>query len=293
MERVVGGQNEVGRLRRVAVKHARDAFRSDARLDREWRDLNYTARPDLARATSEYERFLEVLRGAGAELHCLAPSEHVGLDSLYVRDASVVCDRGIILCNMGKPQRATEPAAHEAAFRALGLPIVGAITGDGRLEGGDVLWIDGRTVAVGRGYRTNDEGVRQLRTLLAGAIDELIVVPLPHWRGPADVFHLMSIASPVDRDLFVVYSALLPLPFREALLARGIALVEVPEPEFPTLGCNVLAVAPRTAVLVAGNPETRARLQRAGVHVHEVNGREICLKGGGGPTCLTRPLVRE
>ena len=102
-----------------------------------------------------------------------------------------------------------------------------------------------------------------------------------------------SIASPVDRDLFVVYSALLPLPFREALLARGIALVEVPEPEFPTLGCNVLAVAPRTAVLVAGNPETRARLQRAGVHVHEVNGREICLKGGGGPTCLTRPLVRE
>ena len=119
------------------------------------------------------------------------------------------------------------------------------------------------------------------------------MVPLPHWRGPADVFHLMSIASPLDRDLCVVYSPLLPVPFREALLARGITLVDVPDAEFPTLGCNVLAVAPRTAVMVAGNPETRARLERAGVQVHEFAGREICLKGGGGPTCLTRPLVRD
>ena len=187
MERVVGGQSDVGRLRRVAVKHARDAFRSDASLDRQWRDLSYTARPDLARATSEYERFLALLRGAGADVHCLPPSEQVGLDSLYVRDASIACDRGLILCNMGKPQRATEPAAQEAAFRTLGLPIIGAITGDGRLEGGDVVWLDERTLAVGRGYRTNDAGIGQLRALLAGSIDELIVVPLPHWRGPADV----------------------------------------------------------------------------------------------------------
>src|SRR3989454_4258087 len=194
MERVVGGQSDVGRLRRVAVKHARDAFRSDASLDRQWRDLNYTARPDLARATSEYEGFLALLRGAGADVHCLPPSEQVGLDSLYVRDASIACDRGIILCNMGKPQRATEPAAQKAAFRTLGLPILGGITGDGRLEGGDVVWLDERTLAVGRGYRTNDAGIGQLRALLAGSIDELIVVPLPHWRGPADVFHLMSIA---------------------------------------------------------------------------------------------------
>jgi len=293
MERVVGGQSDVGRLRRVAVKHARDAFRSDASLDRQWRDLSYTARPDLARAMSEYERFLALLRGAGADVHCLPPSEQVGLDSLYVRDASIACDRGLILCNMGKPQRATEPAAQEAAFRTLGLPIIGAITGDGRLEGGDVLWLDQRTLAVGRGYRTNDAGIGQLRALLAGSIDELIVVPLPHWRGPADVFHLMSIASPLDRDLCVVYSPLLPVPFREALLARGITLVDVPDAEFPTLGCNVLAVAPRTAVMVAGNPETRARLERADVGVHEFAGREICLKGGGGPTCLTRPLVRD
>src|SRR2546427_1066199 len=184
MERVVGGQSDVGRLRRVAVKHARDAFRSDASLDRQWRDLNYTARPDLARATSEYEGFLALLRGAGADVHCLPPSEQVGLDSLYVRDASIACDRGIILCNMGKPQRATEPAAQEAAFRTLGLPILGGITGDGRLEGGDVLWLDQRTLAVGRGYRTNDAGVGQPPAPPAGPIAQPIGVPPPPRRGP-------------------------------------------------------------------------------------------------------------
>src|SRR2546422_928073 len=168
MERVVGGQNDVGRLRRVAVKHARDAFRSDASLDRQWRDLSYTARPPPPPATAEYERFLALLPGARAGVHSPPPPEPGGLDSLYVRDASIACDRGIILCNMGKLQRATEPAAQEAAFRTLGLPILGAITGDGRLEGGDVLWLDQRTLAVGRGYRTNDAGIGQLRALLAG-----------------------------------------------------------------------------------------------------------------------------
>jgi N-dimethylarginine dimethylaminohydrolase len=293
MQRAIGGQSEVGRLRRVAVQHVRDAFVSDARIDRQWRDLNYTARPDLLRAMAEYERFLELLRDTGAEVECLPRHDAVGMDALYARDPSIVCDRGVILCNMGKPQRRTEPDAQEAAFRALGIPVQGRITGAGRLEGGDVLWIDGRTLAVGRGYRTNDDGIRQLRALLADAIDELVVVPLPHWRGPSDVFHLMSIVSPVDRDLFLVYSPLLPVPFREALLARGITLIEVPEAEFPTLGCNVLAVAPRTVLAVAGNPETRARLERTGVAVREFAGREICLTGGGGPTCLTRPLLRD
>ena len=146
---------------------------------------------------------------------------------------------------------------------------------------------------MGRGYRTNDAGIRQLRDLLTGYVDEVIVVALPHWHGPEDVFHLMSIVSPIDRDLFLVYAPLLPVPFREALLARGIELVEVPTPEFETLGCNALAIAGREVLMVAENPVTRARLEQAGVTVHEFAGREICLKGGGGPTCLTRPLARE
>ena len=288
----VGGQSEVGRLLSVAVKPAGDAFRSAAAVDREWRDLGYTAPPELAAATSEYRTFLALLETAGAHVLRLPPDDSVGLDSLYARDASIVCDAGVILCNMGKPQRRTEPAAQEAVLRAAGVAIRGRITGDGRVEGGDVCWIDQRTLAVGRGYRTNDAGIRQLRDLVAGCVDEVIVVALPHWRGPADVFHLMSIVSPIDRDLFLVYAPLLPVPFREGLLARGIELVEVPAPEFDTLGCNVLAIAPREVLIVAGNPATRARLLQAGVTVHEFAGREICLKGGGGPTCLTRPLVR-
>ena len=293
MLHTVGGQSEVGKLRRVAVKHARDAFGDAAAVERQWRDLRYLARPDVTAATPEYERFLALLEAAGVETLHLPFDDTVGLDSLYPRDASIVCNRGVILCNMGKPQRRTEPAAQEAAFRAAGIPIRGRITGDGTVEGGDVCWIDERTLAVGRGYRTNEAGIRQLRDLVRDCVDEVIVVPLPHWHGPEDVFHLMSIVSPIDRDLFLVYAPLMPVPFREALTSRRIALVEVPEAEFDTLGCNVLAVAPRDVLMIAGNPETRARLERTGVTVREFAGREICLKGGGGPTCLTRPLMRD
>jgi N-dimethylarginine dimethylaminohydrolase len=289
----VGGQSEVGRLLSVAVKPVGDAFRSAGAVERQWRELGYTAPPELTAASAEYAAFLALLGAAGVEVLRLPQDESVGLDSLYARDASIVCDAGVILCSMGKPQRRTEPAAQEAALRAAGVPIRGRITGDGRLEGGDVCWIDGRTLAVGRGYRTNDAGIRQLRDLVAGCADEVMVVPLPHWRGPQDVFHLMSMVSPVDHDLFLVYAPLLPVPFREALLARRIELVEVPTSELETLGCNVLAIAKREVLMVAGKPTTRARLERAGVTVHEFAGRDICLKGGGGPTCLTRPLARE
>lgn len=293
MHASVGGQSDVGRLRRVMVKHARDAFGDAASVERQWRDLRYLAPPDVPDAVAEYDRFLDLLDTAGVESLRLPADGTVGLDSLYARDVSIVCNRGVILCRMGKPQRRTEVAAQEVAYEAAGIPIRGRITGDGTVEGGDVCWIDERTLAVGRGYRTNDTGIRQLTELVRDCVDEVVVVPLPHWRGPDDVFHLMSIVSPIDRDLFVVYSPLLPVPFREALIARGIELVDVPEREFDTLGCNVLTLAPRHVLMVAGNPETRARLEGAGVTVREFAGREICLKGGGGPTCLTRPLLRD
>jgi N-dimethylarginine dimethylaminohydrolase len=283
-------QSEIGTIAELVVKHARDAFSSDRAIAGQWEALNFTAPPEFEAALREYDRFVEILDGHGAALHFLAGS--AGLDSIYVRDASIACDRGIVLCRMGKALREREPESQEASLRALGYPIAGRITAPARLEGGDVVWLDRRTVAVGRGYRTNDEGIAQLRGLLADAVDELIVVPLPHWRGAGDVFHLMSILSPVDRDLAVVYSPLMPVAFREALLARGIALVEVPDEEFPTMGANVLAVAPRRCVMLAGNAVTRARLERAGAQVTEYQGKEISLKGGGGPTCLTRPLMR-
>jgi len=287
-----GCQSDVDPLGCVLIKHARDAFASEEAIERQWRLLNYTERPDLARAVDEYEGFVALLSAFNTDISFLPRDENVGLDSLYVRDSSIACSKGMILCQMGKDARGGEPAAVEGTFRALGVPICGAITGEGRIEGGDVVWIDERTLAVGRGYRTNDEGIRQLRGLVDDCIDELIVAPLPHWRGVDDVFHLMSILSPIDRDLALVYSPLMPIPLREALMSRGIELVEVPDAEFDTLGCNVLAVAPRKCIMLAGNEQTRGRLEAAGVEVREYRGLEISVKGGGGPTCLTRPISR-
>ncbi len=284
-------QSEWGTLRRVVLKHARDAFRDRDRIAREWATLNFTAPPDAARAIEQYDALVELLRGSGTEVLALPDTAGTGLDSIYVRDASIATDRGIVLCRMGKPQREAEPAAQEAAFRAAGLPILGCIRPPGCIEGGDAAWIDERTLAVGRGYRTNDEGIRQLRALLGPDVD-VLVVPLPHWRGPGDVFHLMSIISPVDSDLAVVYSPLMPVPFRESLLARGFTLVEVPDGEFQSMGANVLAIAPRRCLMVRGNPTTRRRLEESGAAVIEYDGTEISVKGGGGPTCLTRPLLR-
>jgi N-dimethylarginine dimethylaminohydrolase len=288
-------QSEVGRLSQVVLKHPRDAFVDDRTIAAQWRALRFTEPPDLTRAVDEFDRLLDVLRAVGAEVHLLPPDARTTLDSIYVRDAAVVCDRGVVLCRMGKPERSGEPGAQEEALGrmvGLDLPVLGQIEPPGRLEGGDVLWLDERTFVAGRGYRTNDEGIRQMRALLGDAIDELIVVPLPHWRGKNDVMHLMSLISPVDRDLAVVYSPLLPVPFRERLLERGTTLVEVPDEEFDTMGTNVLALAPRRCLMLAGNPRTRTALERAGAEVTEYEGREISVKGAGGPTCLTRPLRR-
>lgn len=288
----LGAPSEVAPLGVVLVKRVRDAWPDESALDT-WRELNYTRRPDLARAHAESEAFLAVLRGAGAELIELPRDASVGLDSLYARDAAIECARGLILCNMSKDARRTEPAALERTLTARGIPIHGRITDEGRVEGGDVVWLVPGVPAVGRGYRTNEAGIAQLARLLRDELEELIVVPLPHWRGPNDVFHLMSIISPLDRDLALVYEPLLPVPFRERLLALGFTLVGVPDEEFASLGCNALAVAPRRIVMIAGNPETRRRLEAAGCIVTEVAGQEICVTGGGGPTCLTRPLTRR
>lgn len=283
-------QSDFGTLKRVALKHVRDAFVDQDTVDAQWRDLNYTARPDLGRAGTEYDRLAALLRGRGIEIDFMPADPGLSPDSLYVRDAAVVCDRGVILGRMGKVARRGEPAAQRDFFTGLGLGIVGAIEKPGTLEGGDVAWLGRRTLAVGHGYRTNEAGIEQLRDLMGDWIDELIVVPLPHHRGPTDVFHLMSIVSPLGSDLALVYSPLMPVPFRHSLLDRGFELVEVPDEEFDSLGCNSLALAPRTCLLASGNPYTRAQLERADVEVIEFSGSEIAVKGGGGPTCLTRPL---
>ena len=284
---------EVDRLTRVAVKHPRDAFIDQSTIARQWQELRFTAAPDLDRASREHDLFVEALSAAGAQVHQRPRDETTTLDSIYVRDASIVCERGLILCRMGKSQRVEEPAAQERACVAGQVPatICGRIEPPGRLEGGDVIWLDARTLVVGRGYRTNAEGIRQLRAIVGSRID-VIEVPLPHWQGQQDVMHLMSLISPIDRGMAVVYSRLLPIPFREWLLDRAIHLVEVSDEEFDSMGTNVLALAPKRCLMLAGNPRTRAALERAGAEVIEYEGVEISVKGAGGPTCLTRPLER-
>ncbi|MEE9127344.1 MAG: arginine deiminase family protein, partial [Planctomycetota bacterium] len=286
-------QSDVGVLRSMVLKHARDAFVNQASIDEQWRDLGYLERPDLERALAEYDAFAALLQRSGVEVHFLPRDERTGMDSVYARDSTVVSDRGVILCRMGKQQRRGEPAAVADALRSMGIKVHGSIEGEGLLEGGDVVWLAPDTLVVGRGYRTNDEGIRQLRELLGDTIRELLVAPLPHWRGPGDVFHLMSLLSPLDLDLALVYSPLLPVPLREALLRRGIELVEVAEEEFEMMAGNVLALAPRRCVMMQGNPITKGPLEDAGVEVETYAGGEISAKGCGGPTCLTRPLLRD
>ena len=280
-----GSHSETGKIKRILLKRPKDAFRGQDNIDTNWKDYDAVV--------EEYSYFVELLRNAVAHIHYLSRDNNTGLDSIYVRDPALITKRGAILCNMGKKQRQGEPASMGKYLSEIGVPVLGSITGKGKLEGGDVVWLDEHTIAVGIAYRSNTEGVRQLSDLTAGIIDEIIPVPLPHWNGKEDCFHLMSIISPVDNDLAVVYSRLMPVPFREYLISRGIKMIEVPDAEYTSMGCNVLAIAPRQCIVLSGNPITKQMLENEGVEVFEFNGEELCHKGGGGPTCLTRPIFRE
>ena len=286
-----GAFNNWGTLKKVAVRHPAQAFVSDAKIDAEWKDLNFHSRPDLANALKEFEQVDALLKQAGADVIHLPAGDGLTLDSLYTHDALVITPKGLVRPRMGKPQRRNEAAINGAALEKLGLPIAGDITGEGKLEGGDLVWLDRHTVIAGVGYRTNVEGCRQLQKLCG---DDVVVMmyDMPHYKGRTDVFHLMSVLSPLDADLAVVYLPLMPVRLVELLEDRGISFVHVPEQEFDSMGCNVLALGPRHAMSVAGNPETVKRMQAAGVKVEVINGYDICRKGEGGPTCMTRPLVR-
>lgn len=280
------------RLESVLIKPVGLAFRSDDFIEKQWKELHYLNRPDLAEAIDEYKAFELLLQHQGAEILCLPENEGLSMDSVYCRDASIATDFGMILCNMGKKERVAEPDAQKAFFTAHNIPILGEIKAPGTLEGGDVAWLDQNTLAVGYTYRTNEEGISQLKNLLEPHGVQVVVVQLPHYKGVSDVFHLMSIFSPVGPQLAVVYSRLMPISFRNELLARGYELVEVPDEEFESMGCNVLAISPNKCIMVEGNPITKSRLLEKGCEVHSYLGKHISVMGGGGPTCLTRPLKR-
>ena len=289
----LGTLSEVAPIKSLLLKHPREAWNDQDDIRRQWKALGYTEEPDLGRAVAEYDRFADILRGFVPDVHFLPAEARTGLDSIYVRDAACVTGKGVILCRMGKLLRGEEPRVIGDFCAREGWPVLGAVREPGTLEGGDVVWLDERTAAVGHGYRTNAEGIRQFREIVAGEGCEVIEVPLPHWDGPGDVLHLMSMLSPVAERTLLVYSRLLPVPFRKRLLEMGFALLEVPDEEYATMATNVLAVAPGKCVALAGNPRTIEVLNKAGIEVWTHEGTEISRKGAGGPTCLTRPLLRS
>ncbi len=286
--RAYGGHSMIDPLRRVVVRRPDEAFAVDDPV--RW---HYTARPDLAAARREHDGLVEVLEQAGAEvIYYRAPLPELA-DSIYVFDPVWITDRGAVALSMGKSLRRGEEDALARCLEDAGVPTLFALNGEARAEGGDLMWLDDKTLVAGRGFRTNAAGIAQLRDGLADLGVEVIAVDLPYYTGPEACLHLLSSISLLDRDLAVVYPPLIPVPFWELLQARGVSLVEVPQEEFATMGPNVLALAPRRCLMLEGNPLTRQKLEAAGCDVLTYRGEEISWKAEGGPTCLTRPILRS
>ena len=285
--------NMVNPIKKIILKHPKDAFKDQDTINKQFSRLNYFEAPNFNKAISDYDKFVGLLISFDIELHFLPKDNSTSIDSIYTHDPCVVSNNGVILCNMGKKARLAEPNTMEDYFKSIQLPILGRIKAPGTLEGGDVVWIDEKTIAVGEGYRTNKEGIKQLKHLLSDQVEKVISVPIPHWTGPKDCLHLMSNISPIDHNLYLVYSRLLPVPFRKYLLDRNIELIDVPDEEYESMGCNVLAVAPRKVIMINGNLITKQLLEKKDIEVYTYDGAEISIKGAGGPTCLTRPFVRS
>ena len=283
----------VNGVERILLKHPRDAFLSQQKVNSESKKLNYPSPPDLDLAIKQYDLFVELIKSFGSEVYFLPPDNNASLDSIYTHDPCTMTNNGLIVCNMGKLKRSTEPDHLKRFFQSINIPIIGKIESPGTLEGGDIVWINKHTVAVGEGYRSNSEGINQFKKLLGKQAKEIIPVALPHWEGPNDCLHLMSNLSPIDENLFLVYSRLLPVSFIKYLLDHKIKLIEVPDEEYYSMGCNVLAMGKGKVIMLEGNPITQKRLEAEGVEVKTYNGSEISIKGAGGPTCLTRPFLRS
>jgi len=282
-EKLYGCQSMTGELRRVLVRAPR------AEDLHGWQACSWRAEPDAAAIAQEHEAFCTLLEDGGAEVVYAESAAKGNPDAIYTYDPALVGDEGALLLDPGKEIRRPEVDAMAEDFERAGIPVTGRLGDGARAEGGDCCWLDEHTLLAGCGYRTNEAGIARLRELLPGV--EVIAYDLPHWHGRDEVMHLMSLISPLAPDLAVVYEPLLPTRLAQLLDERGVELVPVPDEEFESMGSNVLALAPRVALAVEGNPRTRERMERAGVEVLTYRGEELS-KGDGGPTCLTRPLLR-
>ncbi len=279
-------------IKTVLIKHPSQAFISQDTLDEKWRQFNYLSPPDYKKSLEEYKTFEKILLENDIKPIYLSKSDNVGLDSIYTHDSLKITSKGAIYFNTGKVLRQKEGSEVEKILKQNNIPTLGKITSPGVMEGGDVVWIDEKTVAIGLGYRTNEEGIRQFKELTNDFIENYIIVPMPHADGEDECLHLMSIISIVDKNLAVVYSKFMPIFFRQYLIENGFELLEVTDHEYLNLGSNVLALSPRVCLIMDGNPKIEEKLLEAGCVVHKYSGSEISLKGTGGPTCLTCPIYR-
>ncbi|TML72454.1 MAG: arginine deiminase [Actinobacteria bacterium] len=272
-----------GDLRRVLVRPplAEDVM--------EWQAAGWRAAPDPVAAAREHEAFCLLLGEAGAEV-VVSQHDPGNPDALYPYDPVLVGEEGAVLLRPGKVGRRGEPNALVPSLEDAGVPVAASLGGPALAEGGDTLWLDESTLLVGIGYRTNEEAVPALETAFPGV--DVVAFDLPHWNGAGEVLHLLSFISPLDHDLALVYPRLAPVRLLRLLAEREIRVVEVPDEELESQGSNVLALGPRRALALESNPETRRRMEKAGVDVVVYRGDEISRKGDGGPTCLTRPLLR-
>lgn len=287
-EPAYGGQSMTARLRRAAVCAPGAAGWQEG--DR-WRELGYQHRPDFAVAQAQHAHLLRALESAGAEVVAL-DGQGLSLDAVYAHDPSFLTDYGAICLNMGKPARCEEPARQREFYRRLGIPILGEIRALGTAEGGDIVWLDGKTLLVGRGYRTNAAGVEQLRALLGPQGVEVVSAPLPHGAGPGCCLHLMSLLSLLDEHTVLVDLPWLAVETVQLLCQRSFRFIEIDPAERDTLACNVLALGQGRLLAIAENPRTNQRLREAEFEVLTFAASEIGINGGGGPTCLTRPILR-
>jgi len=288
-----GLNSNVSTLKTVLLKNPQAAFKSQKTIDLQWQDLNFIDKPDFKKSITQYENFIDILNDNHVEILYISEDEKTSLDSIYTHDPIFMTPNGAVIGNMGKTQRKPETIMMKNYLNEIGVPILGEIINDATLEGGDVIWIDEKTVAAGLTYRTNIKGIDQLRKILSTISVEVISVDLPHWNGPVDVLHLMSLISPLKEDLFLIYKKLLPVGLLKLLKQLDIKTISIADEDYDSLGCNVLPLSTTKCLITSGNDKTFKIIEENGIEVIEFQASEICYKGSGGPTCLTRPIYRK
>jgi N-dimethylarginine dimethylaminohydrolase len=287
------GHSMVGPLKRVLVCSPQSAGWNQPDRVARWQELGFGHAPDFARAHEQHKALRAELSAIGAEILELPPSDDLSLDAAYAHDASLATDFGLLIMRPGKPNRVPEGNRQAELASELGIPILGKVEVPGTTEAGDIVWLDSKTLLIGNGYRTNASGITQMRAILSPKGVEVLSAPLPYGPGPSACLHLMSLISLLDERTVLVDLPWLAVETVELLKSHGFQFIEIDYSERETLACNVLSLGEKRLLAIAENRKTNDRLRQHGFDVRTFPGNEICINGSGGPTCLTRPLLRD